>query len=162
MCHRTEPAIASAKLRLFLLRLSSPISRVTLVGLLSASRSVLQTDQLSLSLFSEWHRQEQSARLIHDLNDIAVLLYNRQVIPIRNNLHKDVCHPTGSTLRSINIGKAQALRIPDPFALVIEEETVTRHDGRNISHEARTGNLLIGVISGEAHTSHSRLAGVEY
>jgi hypothetical protein len=132
------------------------------VGLLYSGHGTLQTDQLSLSLLPEWHDHEQSPRLVRYLNDIPVLLCGSQFIPIWNDCHEHICHPTGNTLRSINIGKVQALRIPNPFALVIEEETETRHGGRNISHDCRISNLLIGVISDQTQKSQYETACITY
>jgi hypothetical protein len=141
VCSRTDHAKQSVRLRLFLLRLSSPISRVILVGLFSSRGKAFQADQLSLLLCPEWYGHEQSTRLVHNLDHITTLLIGRQVIPVRDNVHKGVRYSASDTLSSINIRKVQGFRIPDPLAFVIEEQIVAWHDNAKLRLKCPTANL---------------------
>jgi hypothetical protein len=91
--------------------------------------------------------QEQSTCLINNLDHKVLLLFGRQIFPVRNHLHEDLCYSQCSSTGSLYVRQGKVLGIPDTVVLITDEKVVRRHDGRNISQGCSAINLLIGVTS---------------
>ena len=72
----------------------------------------------------EPHSQNGLTALIVDLNHEAILLIRGQIIPVGNNLDKDLSHSQGHPTGSLNIRPIIAFGILDPAVLIGNEQSV--------------------------------------
>ena len=98
--------------------------------------------------FLEGNGQQPFTDLISKLYPELALLVGRQIIPVRNDLYKDLGDPSRDIPRRVNVRQVKAFGILDAIVLITDEQMVLGHDDRNISQQDGTRNLLIGIGSG--------------
>lgn len=94
------------------------LSRYTLLG---------RKLRLRFSSLLERHYQNSLTALVINLNHEVILLVGGQIIPVRNDLHKNLCHSQCGPTGSVNIGQIIAFGILDPIVLTAHEKTVLGH-----------------------------------
>jgi hypothetical protein len=75
----------------------------------------------------ERHSQNGLTALIVDLNHEAILLIRGQIIPVGNNLDKDLSHSQGHLTGSLNIGQIIAFGISNPTLMTGNKQSVLGH-----------------------------------
>ncbi len=82
---------------------------------------------LEFSGVPERHDQNSLTTLVVNLDNEVILLFGRQIIPVRNNLHENLSHSQSDLTGSFNIGQIIGFGILDPMILTANKETILGH-----------------------------------
>jgi hypothetical protein len=83
--------------------------------------------RLEFSGVVECHDQNSLTALVVNPDNEVILLLWGQIIPVRNNLHENLCHSQSDLTGSFNIRQIIGSGVPDPIVLTTNKESVLGH-----------------------------------